>query len=127
MATVYFPAIIERGAEGFGVFFPDLPGCVSGGDTIQEAARHAEEALSLHLVGTAEDGDPIPAPSDLDTIEHDPEVNEAARILVRADMPGRKVRVNVMMDEGLLSAIDMVDKNRSHFVDKAVRAALTAR
>lgn len=39
MGRVHYPAIIERGPEGFGVFFPDLPGCVSAGDTQEETAR----------------------------------------------------------------------------------------
>jgi predicted RNase H-like HicB family nuclease len=85
--TRFYPAIVERGAEGYGVFFPDLPGCVSAGDTLQEAARNAEEALQLHVECTIENGDPLPAPSELDAIERDPEVDEAARILVRVDVP----------------------------------------
>jgi predicted RNase H-like HicB family nuclease len=52
MQQQYFTAIIEAGGNsGYGVYFPDLPGCVSAGDTIEEAARNAEEALSLHLRG----------------------------------------------------------------------------
>jgi predicted RNase H-like HicB family nuclease len=90
--TRYYPAIVERGAEGYGVFFPDLPGCVSAGGTLQEAARNAEEALQLHVEGTIEDGDPLPAPSELDAIERDPEVDEAARILVRVDVPKARAR-----------------------------------
>jgi predicted RNase H-like HicB family nuclease len=49
MATVYYPAIVERAAEGYSVFFPDLPGCTSAGDTVQAAALNAEEALAGHL------------------------------------------------------------------------------
>jgi len=85
MALVFYPAIIERSADGFGVFFPDLPGCVSAGDTVQEAARNAAEALDMHLMGMAEDGEEAPAPSELDAIQHDPEVDEAARVLVSVE------------------------------------------
>ena len=46
MSVVYFPAIVEGGKrKGYSVFFPDLPGCVSAGDTLQAAARNAEEGL----------------------------------------------------------------------------------
>jgi predicted RNase H-like HicB family nuclease len=127
MTQVYFPAIIERSddsADGYSVFFPDLMGCVSAGRTTQEAARNAEEAVNFHLVGMAEDGDIIPPPSEIDQIAIDHDVHEVARILVRAELPGKKVRVNVMMDEFLLYAIDKVDKNRSRFIDQAARAAL---
>ena len=126
MATAYFPAILERGPEGFGVYFPDLPGCVSAGATMQETARNAEEALSLHLAGMAEDGEAIPQPSELDSIARDSEVDEVGRILVRADLPGRKIRVQVTLDEGLVSAIDLVAKNRSAFLEDAARLRLRA-
>ena len=45
----HFPAIIEKASEGYGVFFPDLPGCTSAGATIQEAALNAEEALQAQI------------------------------------------------------------------------------
>lgn len=124
MSTTYYPAVIERGAEGFGVFFPDLPGCVSAGVTIQEAALGAEEALNGHLAVSAEHGDDIPAPSDIDAIERDPDVDEVARILVRGERPGRAVRIQVSIDDGLLARIDRVAKNRSRFLADAARAAL---
>lgn len=127
MVTAYYPAIIERGSEGFGVFFPDLPGCVSAGATIQDAARNAEEALDGHLAVSAEHGDVIPDPSDLDTIEHDPNVDEVARLLVRAERPGKAVRLNITLDEGLLSRIDRIASNRSGFLADAARAALAVR
>lgn len=86
MPAVYYPAIVEAGDKpGFGVFFPDLDGCTSAGDTLQEAARNAEQALDLHLRGMIEDGLPVPAPRALDAIAPDPEIREAARILVRAE------------------------------------------
>ena len=124
MSIAYYPAIIERGPEGFGVFFPDLPGCTTAADTVQEAARAAEEALSGHLITMAEYGDKIPAPSELDAIERDPEVDEVVRVLVRTELPGKKVRINVTMDEGLIFAIDSVAANRSSFLADAARAAL---
>lgn len=127
MATVFYPAIVERAGTGYSVFFPDLPGCTSAGRTIQEAARNAEEALAGHLIVSAEHGDAITDPSELDAIERDPEVDEAARILVRADRPGRAVRLNITLDDGLVAAIDRVAKNRSGFLADAARAALAAR
>jgi predicted RNase H-like HicB family nuclease len=127
MTTAYYPAIIERGPDGFGVFFPDLPGCVTAGATIQEAARGAEEALNGHLSVSAEHGDPVPDPSDLDAIERDPDTDEVARVLVRGERPGRSVRVQLSIDEGLLARIDRVAKNRSRFLADAARAALASR
>lgn len=93
MATVYYPAIIERGEEGFGVTFPDLPGCVSAGRTIQEAALGAEEALNGHLSVMAEYGDAIPEASTVDAIAPAEGSDEVGRILVRGERPGRAVRL----------------------------------
>jgi predicted RNase H-like HicB family nuclease len=45
----YIALIHKETASCFGVSFPDLPGCVSGGDTLDEARAMAAEALALHL------------------------------------------------------------------------------
>jgi len=126
MATVHYPAIVERGSEGFGVSFPDLPGCVSAGRDLQEAALGAEEALSGHLAVLVEHGDPIPAPSTFEAIERDPEIDEVARLLVRGERPGRAVRVQVSIDDGLLARIDRIAANRSGFLAEAAREKLAA-
>lgn len=127
MTIVVYPAIVERAQEGFSVFFPDLPGCTSAGATIQQAALAAEEALSGHLLVSAEHGDPVADPTPLDTLERDPEIEEVARILVRSDRPGRSVRLNITLDEGLVAAIDRVATNRSGFLAEAARHELAAR
>lgn len=127
MAIVHYPAIVERAGAGYSVFFPDLPGCTSAGSTIQEAARNAEEALAGHLIVAAEHGDAIANPSELDAVTIDDDVVEAARLLVRADRPGKAVRLNITLDEGLVAAIDQVARNRSGFLADAARAALAAR
>jgi predicted RNase H-like HicB family nuclease len=122
-----YPAIIERAGEGFSVFFPDLPGCTSWGATVTEAALNAEEALDGHLLVSVQHGDEVAGPSALEDIEQDPEVAEVARLLVRADKPGKAVRLNITMDECLVAAIDRVAKNRSGFLSDAARAALAAK
>ncbi len=86
----FFPAIVEADADGYSVFFPDLPGCASSGTTLQEAARNAEEALQAHIDLTAEHGEEVPEPSDLDAVVVDPDIAVAARLLVRADIAKAK-------------------------------------
>lgn len=44
-----FPAVFHPEEEGFSVWFPDLPGCVTEGDSLEDAAKMAKEALGLHL------------------------------------------------------------------------------
>jgi predicted RNase H-like HicB family nuclease len=121
----YFPAIVEKASAGFGVFFPDLPGCTSAGETVQDAALKAEEALQAHIDLSVEHGDAIPEPSVLDRIVVDPDVVEVARILVRAEPPGRAVRVNITIPEELLTAVDRyaarTGYSRSGLLAQAVR------
>ncbi len=80
-----FIAIIHKDADSdFGVSFPDLPGRVSAGTSLDEAQAMAAEALAFHLEGMAADGDMIPAPSALDTIMAEPHNREAVAIVVAA-------------------------------------------
>lgn len=61
---------------GFGIGFPDFPGCVSDGDTKEDAIRRGREALAFHLEGMADDGRPTPQPRSLREIEADPDLAE---------------------------------------------------
>jgi len=124
MAIAIYPAIIERAGTAFSVYFPDLPGCTSAGRTVQEAALNAEEALAGHLLEAARAGEELSDPGELDAIARDPDVDEVARLLVRAERPGKVVRLNITLDEGLVAAIDRVAKNRSGFLAEAAREHL---
>ena len=128
MAEVFYPAILERGEHGFGLFFPDLPGCVSAGETAEEAARGGAEALALHIEGMIEDGDELPTPSTLDELAVDDGVQELARMLIGATPPSRAARINVTIEEGLLARIDRAAEEsgltRSGFLAQAARERL---
>jgi predicted RNase H-like HicB family nuclease len=58
-------AIVIEHASGtnYSAYAPDLPGCVSTGDTIEAVRRNMQEAIEFHLRGMREDGDPIPEPT----------------------------------------------------------------
>ena len=72
LRQVTYKGVFEPAGNGaFSVYFPDLPGCTSYGDTLSEAQRNSQDALVLHLYGMEQDGDPVPAPSA--TPEVDPE------------------------------------------------------
>jgi predicted RNase H-like HicB family nuclease len=88
MTDRFYVAIIERSSAGWlSVSFPDLPGMTSAGDTIEEATANAEEGLRSHLALTLESGEALPEARSVDEIERDPEVDEAARVLVRFRVP----------------------------------------
>src|ERR1700678_189480 len=91
----------------FGVSFPDFPGCVTAGKTLEEARRIAGEALALHIEGMIEDGEKIPAPATLDSLADDPAMNGAVAFLVSVQPPGDKaVRVNIAARESQVEKID---------------------
>ncbi len=65
-----FIAVLEYGDKGtIGIYFPDLPGCVSAGETTEKAIESAKDALLLHLYGMEEDKEEIPEPSELKDIQ----------------------------------------------------------
>jgi predicted RNase H-like HicB family nuclease len=137
MALRYYPALIgqddgDTEGAGYGVVFPDLPGCISGGDSVQEAAVNAAEALALHIEAMVEQGGRIPDPSPLDAPHPGWLADEpgtiAARVLVPVEMPGRSVRTNITLDEGLLARLDAAataqGMSRCGFIAQAVRERL---
>ena len=63
MSRLTYLAVLEPSADGYGVYFPDLPGCISFGKDIEDAKKMAREALELHIYGMEKDGDIIPEPS----------------------------------------------------------------
>ncbi len=90
-----------------GVDFPDFPGCVTAGKTLDEARRLAEEALRFHVEGLLEDGEALPQPRNLDDVMVDPDNQDAVAFLVEVPQrPPRKVRVNVTLPENALERID---------------------
>jgi predicted RNase H-like HicB family nuclease len=105
--TNYIALIHKDTDSEFGVSFPDLPGCVSVGATMEEARINAEEALALHVDGMIEDGEAIPAPSTLDEVMADPVYRDGAVIIVPLKTAqSRTVRVNITLPEATLRDID---------------------
>ena len=57
-----YAVIYERGETNWGAIVPDLPGCVSIGDTFEEVQENVKEAIELYIKILEERGDPIPEP-----------------------------------------------------------------
>ena len=126
----YIAFIHKEPDSVYGVSFPDVPGCISAGDTIDEAVRNAVEALSGHVRMMEADGDAVPAPRDFDAIMSDPALAEDRQGAMTTVVPllrdrGSTVRVNVSFDLGLLEAIDAAaserGQTRSAFLASAAR------
>ncbi len=58
-----YAVIYEKGETNWGAIVPDLPGCVSIGDTLEEVQENVKEAITLYLDVLAERGEKIPEPS----------------------------------------------------------------
>lgn len=127
MAKVSYYAVLEPAAEGIGVYFPDLDGCVSFGADADEAVANAHEALSLHLEGMAEDGAPPPIRQSLTDLMAAPlEVaGPASYATITVEAPDEAERVNVYLPKSLLERVDAFAKaqglNRSSFFGLAAR------
>lgn len=103
----YIALIHKDPASDYGVSFPDLPGVVTAGRTLDEARAFAAEALALHIEGLLEDGEPLPAPSSLEMVMADKTRRRAVAVLVEApEGPERVVRVNITVPERVLAEMD---------------------
>jgi predicted RNase H-like HicB family nuclease len=103
----YIAYLHKDSKSDFGVSFPDFPGCVTAGKSLDEARRKAPEALAFHIAGMLEDGEKIPKPSKIDDLVSDPARQNAIAFLVTTDFPKSKtVRVNVTARENQIELID---------------------
>jgi predicted RNase H-like HicB family nuclease len=60
---VKYAVVIEHAGGNHSAYVPDLPGCISVGDTIAETAHNIREAIALHVNGLQAAGEPIPPPT----------------------------------------------------------------
>lgn len=117
----------------FGVSFPDFPGCISAGDSLDEALLNASEALQGHVQMMEADEDDVPGARSIDDIMKDKSLaNEREGAIISA-VPlvrdrGSTTRINVSLDLGLLEAIDDAARarkqTRSAFLASAARREL---
>ena len=71
--THYVAIVEDAGSDkAIGIWFPDLPGCFSAGDDVDEALRNAEAALSLYAEAEAKEGRSLPRPRALSELKSDP-------------------------------------------------------
>ncbi len=123
-----YQAILEGNDQtGYSVRFPQFLGCVTAGDTTDEALFMAHEALALHIQGMIEDGESVEAVAYHSELSAKPGEIMA---LVDVDVKPRKNRFNVTLDGGLVKFIDrMVQsgryESRSAFLAEAARKALS--
>jgi predicted RNase H-like HicB family nuclease len=131
MKLVY-PAVFYPGESGaFAVEFPDLPGCVSGGQDISEAIEMAQDAACGWIVNEVERGKPIPRPSAHGDIHPDPDEPGGFVNLIVLDMDAfaakygkRAVRKNLTIPAYLATAADKRNINYSAVIQSALMQIL---
>lgn len=89
----YIALVHKDKGTSYGVSFPDVPGCISAGDTLEEALVNAAEALAGHIALMREDGDTVPAARSLAAITKDPDfADELEHALVHVVIPRHPIR-----------------------------------
>ncbi|WP_025235839.1 type II toxin-antitoxin system HicB family antitoxin [Mannheimia sp. USDA-ARS-USMARC-1261] len=112
-----YPIAIEIGNEkpSYGVIVPDVKGCFSAGDTLEEAFNNAKEAILFHIETLIEDGEVIPQPTALENHKNNPEYKDFIFALVDVDLThlmGKTEKINVTLPSLLIRRIDeFVAKN----------------
>jgi len=110
-----YPIAIEIGSEttAFGVLVPDLPGCFSAGDTLDEAITAAEEAAAAWIDATLDAGGDVPGPSSLEAVRANPEYAGWAFGVVNIDpaaLDDTIDRVNITLPRRVLRRLDALAK-----------------
>ncbi|MCL1075510.1 type II toxin-antitoxin system HicB family antitoxin [Shewanella dokdonensis] len=130
-----YPIAIEIGDTdvAYGVAFPDLAGCFSAGDTLEEALSNAKEAAEMYLEDLAERGKLPPQAGDLATWQKDPEYQGWAWAVVDVDIEpymGKAAKINVTLPTLVTKRIDDIVKqmpeykSRSNFLQIAAMREL---
>lgn len=79
----HYPALIRKTPDSdYGVEFPDFPGCVTAGLTVDDALVMAEQALAFHVEGMHDDGHVTPEPTDLEAILNSDEATDAGAVMI---------------------------------------------
>lgn len=129
-----YPIVIHKDKDtDFGVTVPDVAGCFSAGDTLEEAIDMAREAIECHLEGMLMDGEAIPVPSSIEIHQQNKDFSDGVWALVDIDLSKLSIkskRVNITIPERLLNAVDHYAKrhgeSRSGLLAQAVTEYMAA-
>jgi len=128
MKKLTYLAVFETDDNpGISVYFPDVPGCASGGTDFDHALEMAKEALSLHIYGMEKDGDPLPERTD-----NIPAVGSGDMVvpvtvypdLVRNELNSRREKTTVTIPHWLKSAAEAEGLNYSRLLEAAIMETL---
>ncbi len=85
---MHYPIVVHKDEDSdYGVIVPDLPGCFSAGETMDEALKNAVEAIELHLEGMLSDSETIPVARSIEAHQDNPDYAGGTWALVSVDLP----------------------------------------
>jgi predicted RNase H-like HicB family nuclease len=131
MSTHYVAVVEKETDSAFGVWFPDVEGCFSAGETLEEAVVNAAAALRQHTEALESAGRQLAPARVADAVFRDKDVKAAIKggavlfaVPLLADA-GRTVRINISLDKALVEQIDDAASSRgltrSAFIAQAAR------
>jgi predicted RNase H-like HicB family nuclease len=111
MKKTYLGVVHKDADSDFSIHFPDIVGCFSAGETIEELVWMAHEALQFHIKGLEEDGNKIPEPSEFSKIvDENKDSLMLLPVTVEVQSP-KKIKINITLPEDILYEIDSRAKN----------------
>lgn len=128
-----FWGLVHQSGSVFGISFPDVPGCISAADSLEEVLAEGMEALSAHLALLKIEGDPLPRPRSYAELTADPEQewgsDDASWHYVQPrEVAAAKMRINIMVGAELLrradDAAEAAGTTRSALIEEALRERL---
>ena len=115
----------------YGVTVPDLPGCFSAGDTLDEALESAREAIDLQLEGLTQEGGEVPVARSVAQHQSNPDLAGGTWALVEVDASkydSRTEKINITIPRRVLNRVDEFAKShglsRSGFLVQAAEKAM---
>ena len=105
-----YPVVIHKDPDSdYGVTVPDLPGCSSAAETLDQALQEVVQAIECHIEGLLMDGEPVPWPETVETHHTNPDYADGVWAIVTVDiskLSGKTRRVNVTLPERVLTLMD---------------------
>lgn len=127
-----YPVVLHSDdGKRWGVTVPDLVGCFSAGDTMDQALESVVEAIDLHLEGLTGDGSEVPIPQPIAAHSANPDFEGGTWALVEIDtskFDGRAEKINITIPRRILTKIDHYAKShgltRSGFLVQAAERVI---
>ena len=125
MQNLTYLAVLEPSTDGsYSIYFPDLPGCISFGENLEDAARMAAEAASLHVYSMECDHEEIPAPS-MNLPKEDTEGNIIMPVTIHPDLfrmkkDNERIKTNTTIPAWLKRIAEEQKVNYSRLLENAL-------